>query len=577
MADILRRGWEYNLHRGTDAAGYMRFDAKTHKLAWYKGEGSALAMLNNEDMALPVSYVLGMHTRAGTNGDPKRNENNHPVEFKGVWVTHNGNINNHVMVKRGVAEAYGKQLETELPDVDSVAIPIVLSEFQPWQLDDIADALTDLQGGYAFHALWEDHPGVSLLVRGRSSPLMVRYHAAGGFVYASEDDATWQLIDAMGLDTDDKTWQVRDIDEYAMILVVDGVPVDFKDFKRMAWGTSTPHIVKRLLGDQIITTFDSHSDWATANTNLSLDQTDPKNVELWYTRDQGFTKSSGAKKFPITGTDMFAKLSEADNVYRIKFNKQMHAFYGNVEIVLSEHGTLRDVYHHDVIPDASRWVVEDREPETAPDNWDAFLKAKTSPVRNPVTTDHEPMYKTIRQNRNVVPLQPRVVTTSTSGGRTDGPISDGVVVGRLVTSENFYHYPFNKEVDDMYFFENRVCTDHEKLYALHDYPLDCGETLLAAMIFYSCLEEVELWSWIVGGTYIRTTPSTTEACRGGCKYEIYNRKLVTINGVSLSLPVGERCRKGCGSKRFVENLPPWISSQTQQQGELVLRSEEVTC
>lgn len=588
MKELLRVGWEYNLHRGEHAAGYMRFDTESNKLETFRAPGSALELLKRfEKRTIPVGNIMAMHTRAATNGDPEDNSNNHPVGWDGVWVTHNGTITNHKKIKELTISASKEDgIEDAVPDVDSVAISMVLSGFDPWNLEEIARALGDLEGGYAFHAVWEEHPNVSLLVRGKSSPLIMRYHPHGGFVYASEEDATWQMIDAMGLNPNDENWVVRRFDEYTAMVIIEGTPVEFVNFKKQSWNDRCSEIVRRFVprkddARDTVYVANKKSDWAPENENLSLNMVDPERIELVYTREQGFADDK--KTLPLSPSDIFAKLSEADNVYWVKGARQYHAFYGNTELVLSEHGSLRDVYHHDVVRDDQRWqrIKVDPEKLDVSDNWEEFSRKHTTLIVNPVKSDMPPAYKTNRARFTGRPLP--VQTRNTSGGSqqrifsdddTDDPTYGGdaavAEIGEVVDYENVWKLPQNRHDVNLTFFKDLTCSRHTLLYTQHTRPLECEDTLIAAFAVYSCISELDVWGLLVGGATVKTVRQGDPNCNH--IWEVYYRSVETIGDVSLSIPMGDRCAKSCGAKRIVTGLPEWIVQKEERDKKLYRRT-----
>src|SRR5690606_2629390 len=97
--------------------------------------------------------------------------------------------------------------------------------------------------------------------------------------------ATWQIISAMGLNPNDENWIIRRFDEYTAMLVIDGTPVEFVNFRKQSWGNRCTEIVRRLVprkGDARDTVYvaDKQSDWATENNDLSLNMVEPERIEL---------------------------------------------------------------------------------------------------------------------------------------------------------------------------------------------------------------------------------------------------------------------------------------------------------
>src|SRR5690606_15766378 len=89
---ILSGIWERNIHRGTDAHGYMAGrlkivepDLPSDCIHTFKTQGSAMDTIM--DQAYPKDYKpvnLGIHTRLATTGHESKNENNHPVNAGNV-------------------------------------------------------------------------------------------------------------------------------------------------------------------------------------------------------------------------------------------------------------------------------------------------------------------------------------------------------------------------------------------------------------------------------------------------------------------------------------------------------------
>src|SRR5690606_23633286 len=122
----------------------------------------------------------------------------------------------------------------------------------------------------------------------------------------------------------------------------------------------------------VVYTADKVADWATHNNEKSLNDVDPKNIKLVYTREMGFTADTTVR-YPISTSDVWSRISEADNVYKVTSSKNLHAFYGNVEVVFSEYGSLRDIFHHDVMKDEDRWEVSPNiQTNTKSDTFESF-------------------------------------------------------------------------------------------------------------------------------------------------------------------------------------------------------------
>lgn len=196
-----------NLHRGRDAVGFFEIwhDHPEYRSAWWKAKGEARQHVDYISKTLDerdVPNVLAIHTRAASQGFPAdNNANNHPVMHNDVLVTHNGYVRNHEAIKKlSFIREDGVYKKDTGPNVDSVAFAMLLDSIgdeDPLDnINDIAQLLSYVRGGWALHAFWKNHPKVSLLVAGPSYPLVVKW-ANGRLVYASEEPSfdVWNQIE----------------------------------------------------------------------------------------------------------------------------------------------------------------------------------------------------------------------------------------------------------------------------------------------------------------------------------------------------------------------------------------------
>lgn len=237
-------GIAFNLHRGTDAAGWaaaydkpQEFKGKSSRLWHAKASGRGDQNLLDPKSpyypeAVPRSMIV--HTRAGTRGSAANNENNHPVVCDHILVTHNGTVSNHHMFRRK-HDAVIKTLDVE-PDVDSFVLSLLIyTNFPNWQtIEDTAElirsGLGEIEGPYAFAALNSHQPEWMMLARGRSSPLVMAHHQQRGFMYASESDAIMAALDEIGHDG----WKVKDIDEGRLFVLYKGQVVHAQSYTHPA-------------------------------------------------------------------------------------------------------------------------------------------------------------------------------------------------------------------------------------------------------------------------------------------------------------------------------------------------------
>jgi len=171
---LMKALFEESEVRGTDAAGFAFFGADGSDGLFKKdvrgGQLSVSTLPHN------AASFIG-HTRNSTHGDPKDNDNNHPIESPSgdIRLVHNGVITNH----REVRQALGKDGK-KLPDVDSSVIPAVIEVFGLEH--------TDMLRGYAACAWYDRETGGTIHVaRFESSPVTFTTLVDGTVVFDPGD------------------------------------------------------------------------------------------------------------------------------------------------------------------------------------------------------------------------------------------------------------------------------------------------------------------------------------------------------------------------------------------------------
>lgn len=180
-AALLKRGQV----RGTDAAGY----------AWTGPSGAGLykknvpgSMLNMTALPQDADSIIA-HTRAGTKGTARDNENNHPLQSTDGSITliHNGVIYNDMAVRRTLGKSAKK-----LAEVDSAVIPEVISE--------LGLSEVDIMEGYAACAWFDTETGPTIhLARFESAPVHYAWLEDGSFAFASTGDILGQALNDAGI------------------------------------------------------------------------------------------------------------------------------------------------------------------------------------------------------------------------------------------------------------------------------------------------------------------------------------------------------------------------------------------
>ena len=154
-------------HRGEDATGLLAVTEGGQEVVLKKDNIPANFFVQMRDW-LPknLKMVLG-HTRLSTQGDPKFMENNHPVQFKTCFATHNGMIYND----KEICDSVDDKRPAE---VDSIAIPMLIAKCG---FSAALDNIEKLEGSWAIAVADPvNNPDELLLARGHSSPLVFINH-----------------------------------------------------------------------------------------------------------------------------------------------------------------------------------------------------------------------------------------------------------------------------------------------------------------------------------------------------------------------------------------------------------------
>lgn len=160
---------------GPDGRGFFKKDVKGSQLSVARIPANAKSMI--------------LHTRASTHGDPKVNENNHPVVSPGgnILLVHNGIIWNHAEVR----EALGS-IGAALPEVDSSVIGAVI--------ETLGLESTDLLQGAAACAWFDTETDHAInLARFDSSPVSYAELLDGTVVFASTPEILARALNELGL------------------------------------------------------------------------------------------------------------------------------------------------------------------------------------------------------------------------------------------------------------------------------------------------------------------------------------------------------------------------------------------
>ena len=153
--------------RGAHATGILKVKKGGEGIDLEKEDIPASVFIHKRRPCLEDTKTILLHTRFATQGDPSRNENNHPVCYGTCFAVHNGIIQNDDDLFRDFELVRNAE-------VDSIAIPAVVSKFG---FDNIGDAFEEIDGAMATAIVDPiNNPDELILAKGQSNPLVVLNH-----------------------------------------------------------------------------------------------------------------------------------------------------------------------------------------------------------------------------------------------------------------------------------------------------------------------------------------------------------------------------------------------------------------
>ena len=204
-------------HRGQDATGVAWINPSTGKRVITKAAVDATRFIKTEagKRACAGATTAILHTRWATQGDPKVNDNNHPIPRGKIVLTHNGHISNDV--------ALFKQLKVpRIGQVDSEAVAALIA----FTNAPIAEALSRVQGTAALAWIEQGKGNTLHLARINSSPLWIAQTKSGSLVYGS----TKETIENAAIMLDSTLDWVHDADEGEYFKIKNGKIVEHQNF-----------------------------------------------------------------------------------------------------------------------------------------------------------------------------------------------------------------------------------------------------------------------------------------------------------------------------------------------------------
>lgn len=172
-------------HRGADATGIVISNPDEELWVHKDNEPAFRYVTSNGYQEFLKKHLTNetrtvlLHTRAWTKGDPKHEENNHPLYHGKCAVIHNGSIRNDDATFREL----GLKRKAE---VDSDVIRAIVDEYGITK-EGVA-ALESLEGSLAGAAISQEDPGRVLLLRA-GNPMIVAANQDDLFFFASTKHA----------------------------------------------------------------------------------------------------------------------------------------------------------------------------------------------------------------------------------------------------------------------------------------------------------------------------------------------------------------------------------------------------
>lgn len=152
--------------RGDDATGVVSVAVGETEAKLDKGAMTASKFIEERRPLVHNPRMILCHTRLATKGDEKNLENDHPVQYESVFVTHNGHIRND--------DELFEKFKDELPRKAQVDTEIISALMYKHGIDKAHLALQELDGNMAVAVIDpKRNPDTLLLAKGSASPLVI--------------------------------------------------------------------------------------------------------------------------------------------------------------------------------------------------------------------------------------------------------------------------------------------------------------------------------------------------------------------------------------------------------------------
>lgn len=586
--------------RGKDASGWMatyhpddRPELEFDTTLWYnKAPESASEYVKNGPFPLSWPTGLAVHTRDYTKGHPSNNNNNHPVGFNGILVTHNGSIDNYQSI---IADAkLTLEQKGKLGDVDSSAIPVFFRTItqpsnQLEELDAVIQSLHRLKGKYTFHAMWAHDPGVSLIVAGPDRPMWYMHNEAQGLhVYSSEKEGARAIYKHFALDK--KSLREGELKEGSAMLIKSGAIIRKWEFELPPVGSVTykDPTMERISSFPIELKNEATSHWTKDNAPITLDDAkDFVDAKLFCIQhnhgipdqnfDENISKLLWQRPFSKTWIGW-----EADQVwvsipdYELKGNtppswtnwkvRFFTVYKDTIEIVWDNNFKVLDIYNWDLQVKGYPWMPLAKEPEKP--------KTKTVDVTDKTWFN--------RRLNKEAPIAEKQVKAREEKKKLY--VATGKPVNAVLFDDDYndYFVPHESEVD-LVFMQNKWCSEHKELYSIHAKPLECKAAVESAWDMLAYVTDLDDAKDLYEGAVMQTRgKSACHSINEAHVWEIIGKNVITVSidppnrfaqhiEYEVTYPVGERCsRPQCELRRFWTNPPFFgMTKQPKLVGELV--------
>lgn len=566
--NLIKIGYLKNLHRGEDAAGWMAYNPKEEmKLEYWKEPGSARDTILDDKVIWPHpeahSPAVSLHTRAKTSATAKDNDNNHPVIAGSVCVTHNGNIRNHYQIRN-------KLKLSQVISVDSWVIPATLDKIyddpSDKDLSPVVDFAEFCEGPVVYAAMWNKKKPYTMLVVGKGREVWIaRYKDA--IFYASEPEALTAMVACL---PDSNKFKFGALRPGQINMLLNGHVSHSEPFEVE---TTAKQIMTRIRVDDkvdyIMDGNDTRFHWTNEDGPLSI-------YDSWPVLDDQMSKIEDYK-LEDPGKDvppsMPVGLLAADAIFnwcpegkdRKHIDARWYFLIGDVELVASGGGMIKDVYNWEDIP------IEDRESRHF---WNDYIDmdAEDRPARAKLNMQQKYDYKAVhalvaervkkrqekeRERKEKEDKQRRLPIGA--GFKEPGYVRLPRFSADTITTVNVKNdipqvRVGNKiplyDKDNFWFVYtmNKMCSQHQKMMIGHTRPQECDTCILNAMETMMTTTSLDDFFTLYGEEAVKVTGSTKMINHEHNWLVTHWRRYDMVN---FNLATKDRC-KICGMTRALD-------------------------